>query len=127
MHEQEYAIVRALIPVAWADGQFADKEREMITAILSAYRATPEEEKSIFDYAKEKRGIDDINLQDLSAGDRRVLLQQAVLLTYADGKQDHTEAQFLKDLAKRLRIPDAEAEAVMVEAGERARKLLDLL
>ena len=50
-----------------------------------------------------------------------------MLLTYADGKQDHSEAQFLKDLAKRLRISDAEAEAVMTEAGERARKLLNLL
>jgi uncharacterized membrane protein YebE (DUF533 family) len=127
MHEQEYAIVRALVPVAWADGEFADKEKEMISAILSAYRATADEEKAIFEYAKEKRGLDDINLQDLSSGDRRVLLQQAVLLTYADGVQAHEEKQFLKDLAQRLRIPDSEADAVMKEAGERAKKLLNLL
>ncbi|MBL8611202.1 MAG: TerB family tellurite resistance protein [Myxococcales bacterium] len=127
MHEQEYAIVRALVPVAWADGEFADKEREMISAILSAYRATADEEKAIFDYAKEKRGLEDIKLQDLSAGDRRVLLQQAVLLTYADGVQAHAERQFLKDLAKCLRIPDDEATQVMSEAGERAKKLLNLL
>ena len=127
MHEQEYAIVRALVPVAWADGEFAETEKEMIRAILSAYRATPDEESAVFEYAKEKRTLDDINLQDLSAPDRRVLLQQAVLLTYADGNQAPEEATLLADLVKRLRIPETEGKDVITQASERAKKLLQLL
>ncbi len=127
MHEQEYAIVRALVPVAWADGEFADTEKEMIRAILSAYRATPSEEKEILEYASERRTLDDINLQDLSAQDRRVLLQQAVLLTYADGNQAVEETKLLVDLMKRLRIPEEEGKAVISEASARAKKLLELL
>src|SRR5688572_1913744 len=55
MHEQEFAIVRALVPVAWADGDFADKEKEMLEALLDAYGANDGEKQQLRDYAKEKR------------------------------------------------------------------------
>ena len=74
MHEQEYAIIRALVPVAWADGKFAEQEMECIKAFLDAYNASDEERKAVLEYAKEKRTIDDISLQELSADDRRILL-----------------------------------------------------
>ena len=85
MHQQDIAIVKALIPVAWADGVFADREKEMLDALLDAYGATDKEKEIIHEYAEKRRTIDDIDLQELSADDRRVLLQHAVLLTFADG------------------------------------------
>ena len=127
MHEEEYAIVKSLVPVAWADGVFADKEKEMIHALLDAYRASETQKAEILEYAKEKRTLEDINLQDLSAGDRRVLLQQAVLLTYADGEQAKAEDEFLTALSQKLRIPEEETKLVVAEASERAKKLLNLL
>jgi tellurite resistance protein len=127
MHEETYAIIQALVPVAWADGDFADKEKEMLDALLDAYEATPDEKKRLQDYAKEKRTLDDINLQDLSAGDRRVLLQHAVLLSFADGEQHPAESALLTELATRLKIPAEEAKAVMAEAEARAKKNLKLL
>jgi uncharacterized tellurite resistance protein B-like protein len=127
VHEQEYAIVSALVPVAWADGVFADKEKEMLDALLDAYGASEEQKILLRDYAKEKRTLNDIRLQDLSAGDRRVLLQHAVLLTFADGQQDPSEAAFLRDLAEYLRIPPNEANSVVANAEARVRKHLNLL
>ena len=127
MHEETYAIIQALVPVAWADGDFAEKEKEMLNALLDAYEATAEEKKRLQDYAKEKRTLDDINLQDLSAGDRRVLLQHAVLLTFADGEQHPAESKLLGELAEKLRIPAEEAKEVMTEAEARAKKNLKLL
>lgn len=127
MHEQEYAIVRALVPVAWADGEFADKEREMLDALLEAYGATDEQKKQLREYSKERRTLDDIDLQQLSAPDRRVLLQQAVILSLADGEQHPAEAKLLGELASRLRIPADEAKVVMAEAEVRAKKHLGLL
>ncbi len=121
------AIVKALVPVAWADGTFAQTEKEMLDALLDAYEATDAEKKALREYAKEKRTLDDIQLQDLSASDRRVLLQHAVLLTFADGKQAAEEAKFLQDLSAKLRIPEAEAKAVVAEAEARAKKHLKLL
>jgi uncharacterized tellurite resistance protein B-like protein len=127
MHEQEFAIVRALVPVAWADGEFADKEKEMLEALLDAYQATDDEKKQLREYAKEKKTLEDINLQDLSASDRRVLLQHAVLLTFADGHQAAAESKFLDDLAAKLKVPTEEAKAVISEAETRAKKNLNLL
>ena len=127
MHEQEYAIVRALVPVAWADGHFAEKEKEMLEALLDAYEATEDEKKQLREYAQEKRTLDDINLQELSAEDRRVLLQHAVLLTFADGHQHADETKLLGDLATKLRVPADEAKAVIADAEARAKKNLKLL
>jgi uncharacterized tellurite resistance protein B-like protein len=127
MHEETYALIQALVPVAWADGDFADKEKEMLDAILDAYEASADDKKRLQEYAKERRTLDDINLQDLSAGSRRVLLQHAVLLSFADGVQHASESAMIGELATRLKIPAEEAKAVIAEAEERARKNLKLL
>ena len=127
MQEETFALIQALVPVAWADGDFAAKEKEMLDALLDAYSASPEEKAKLQEYAKEKRTLDDINLQDLSAASRRVLLQHAVILSYADGVQDPTETALIAELATKLRIPDEEAKAVVAEADARAKKNLNLL
>lgn len=127
MNEDEFAIVRGLVPVAWADGSFAEKEKEMLEALLEAYGANENQKKELREYAKEKRTLEDINLQDLSGDDRRVLLQCAVLLTFADGEQHVLESKFLGDLAVKLRIPEDEAKAVISQAETRAKKNLNLL
>jgi DnaJ-domain-containing protein 1 len=127
MHEEEFAIVRSLVPVAWADGEFAEKEKEMLEALLEAYGANEEQKAQLREYAKEKRTLEDIVLQDLSYGDRRVLLQCAVLLTFADGEQHVAESKLLHDLAAKLRIPEEEAKQVIAEAEARAKKNLNLL
>lgn len=127
MHDQELAIVRALVPVAWADGNFDAKEKEMLEALLEAYGASDAQKADLRAYAGEKRTLEDIELQELSAADRRVLLQNAVLLSFADGEQHPTEAKLLQDLAAKLRVPADEAKAVMAEAEARAKKHLNLL
>ena len=127
MHDGEFAIVRALVPVAWADGDFADKEREMLDGLLEAYGATDAERDQLREYAKEKRTLEDIDLQELSSADRRVLLQIAVLLTFADGHQHVDEVKIVNELATKLRIPDDESKAVIAAAEERAKKNLTLL
>jgi tellurite resistance protein len=127
MHDQDIAIVKALIPVAWADGVFAKQENEMLDALLDAYRASDREKEMIHEYAEKRRTLDDIDLQELSADDRRVLLQHAVLLTFADGDQSIEERDLLGALSKKLRIPDDEAQALMRAGAERAKKYLSLI
>ncbi len=127
MHEQDLAIVKALVPVAWADGVFAAPEREMLDALLDAYQATDKEREILHEYAEQRRTLDDIELQELSTDDRRVLLQHAVLLTFADGDQSAEEVELLESLARKLRIPDEETAALMKAGAERARKYLHLI
>lgn len=121
MHEQDLAIVKALVSVAWADGVFAEPEREMLDALLEAYGARPEERKSVYAYAGQRRTLDDIDPQELSADDRRVLLQHAVLLSFADGDLSKEESDLLAALSAKLRIPEAEAK-VLIDAGSARAK-----
>jgi uncharacterized tellurite resistance protein B-like protein len=127
MHEQDTAILKALVPVAWADGTFAEREREMIDALLDAYCADDREREALLEYAAKPRTFDDIDLQELSADDRRVLLQHAVLLSFADGAQAPEEQAMVQNLAKKLRIPDEEAKELIDASSARAKKLLHLI
>jgi uncharacterized tellurite resistance protein B-like protein len=127
MHDQDLAIVKALVPVAWADGVFADQEREMLDALLDAYKATDKEKELVRKYAEQQRTLEDIDLQELSADDRRVLFQHAVLLTFADGDQSADEVELLKALSKKLRLPEGDADALMEVGAERAKKYLHLI
>ncbi len=127
MHDQDMAIVKALVPVAWADGVFAQPEKEMIDAVLDAYRASDKEKEIVREYAETKRTLEDIDTQELSADDRRVLFQHAVLLSFADGDQSPDEVTFLEALAKKLRLPDDDVKSLMLAGADRAKKYLKLL
>jgi uncharacterized tellurite resistance protein B-like protein len=127
MDEQEIAIVKGLVPIAWADGVFAEREGEMLEALLEAYGASEGEKAALRAYAAEKKTLDDIDVQELSAGDRRVLLHHAVLITWADGDASPDEARVLDALSARLRIPADEAAAVVAAATDRARRSLHLI
>ena len=127
MHDENMAIVKSLVSVAWADGVYAAEEREMVEALIAAFDASDEDARQIREYAAEKKTIDDVPVSDLSADDRRVLLQHAVLLTFVDGSQDETEKAFLGKLCEKLRIPGDEAKVLLEAAEARAKRFLNLL
>lgn len=127
MHEQDLAIVKGLVSVAWADGRVAAEELEVIDALLDAFNASPSDKVEVKEYAKTERDLDDIPLTELSYDDRRVLLQHAVLLTYIDGEQHDKEKELLEQLCVRLHIPRPEAVGIMLAAEERAKGFLNLL
>ena len=127
MHDQNMAILKSLVSVAWADGHFADKEREMVEALIAAFEATDEQAKEIRDYAAEKKTLEDIPLEDLSADDCRVLLQHAVLLTWVDGEQHDDEKKLIDDLCKKIGFPDAQAKELVEYANQRAKRFLNVL
>lgn len=120
-------MVKSLVAVAWADGRMDGEESEVIEALLSAFEFDGDDAQSIRDFAKEPKVLNDVPLTDLSASDRRLLLQHAVILTYIDGEQSETEVKVLDELVERLRIPAAEAKVLLDASAERAKRLLDLL
>jgi len=127
MHDQDMAILKGLISVAWADGRMADEEMEVIEALLQAFGSTPSEATEVRNYSKVERTLSDIPITDLSADDRRVLLQHAVLLTFIDGEQHAKEKKIIEDLCESLRIPSVEAKGIVAAAEERAKSFLHLL
>ena len=113
--------------MAWADGRVAAEEREVIDAVLDAFHATPSEAREMRKYAETPRTLDDIQITDLSFGDRRTLLQYSVLLSHVDGELHAKEVEILKTLCERLRIEDAEAKGIIAAAPQRAKELSELL
>lgn len=127
MEEHQEAMVKSLVAVAWADGRMDGEENEVIEALLSAFEIEGGDAEKIREFAKTPKTLEDVPITDLSASDRRVLLQHAVILTYIDGSQSAEEKQIIQGLVDRLRIPAEEAKLLLDASSERAKKLIDLL
>lgn len=127
MHIQNLAIIKALVPLAWADGEFADREKQILEALLDAYKATDDEKALVRAYAEKERRVEDIDVSELSADDRRTVLQNAVIMSFADYNQSPDEVAVLQQLARHLRIGDEEAKSILQTGAERARMMLSLL
>jgi tellurite resistance protein len=127
MHIQNLAILKGLVSVAWADGRLAGEEREVLEALLQAFGANASEAHEIRLYAREPKKLSDVPLHDLSADDRRLLLQHAVLLSFVDGEQHDSEKKLIDELCEVLRIPGIESRGLIAAAEERAKSLLNLL
>ena len=127
MHVQDLAILKGLIAVAWADDRVTGEEAEVIEALLQAFKATPSEALEVRAFGKTPRSLADIPIHDLSADDRRTLLQHAVLLTFVDGVQHDKERRLIDELCEVLRIPAVESRGIVSAAEERAKGLLGLL
>jgi len=127
MEDYQEAMLKSLVAVAWADGRVEAEEHEVIEALLSAFDVAGKDAESIREYAKTPRAIADVPVSDLSAADRRALLQHAVILTYIDGHQSDEEKQVLQELVKKVRVPEDEAKGILAAAEERAKRLISLL
>lgn len=127
MQEHQEAMVKSLVAVAWADGRMDGEENEVIEALLSAFEIEGADAEAVRAYAKEPKSLDDVPLTELSASDRRLLLQHAVILTFIDGDQSEQERKVLADLVERLHLPPPEAKVLLEASEARAKRLLDLL
>jgi tellurite resistance protein len=127
MHEQDNALFRGLVSVAWADGRVSAEETEVIEALLQAFGATDLEAEELRAYAAEPHTLADIPLTELSGEDRRMLLQHAVLLSHIDGEQSPEEKRVIAQLCERLRIAKDEAAGLIAAAEGRAHRFLHLL
>ncbi|AKF09822.1 TerB family tellurite resistance protein [Sandaracinus amylolyticus] len=127
MQDYQEAMLKSLVAVAWADGRVEGEESEVIEALLDSFEIQGADREAIREYAKTRRTLDDVPLSELSASDRRVLLQHAVILTYIDGQQSEQEKKIVGELVERLRIPTDEAASLLEAADERARRLISLL
>ena len=126
MQPHEEAILKSLVAVAWADGRVDGDESEVIDALLEAFGVDGEAAEGLREFAKEERSIEDIPLTELSATDRRMLLQHAVIVTWVDGEQHEKELEVLDKLVARLNLPEDEAKVLREAANDRARRMLEL-
>jgi tellurite resistance protein len=127
MQDYQEAMLKSLVAIAWADGRVEAEETEVIEALLSAFEVSGEDADKIREFAKTPKAIADVPVSDLSAADRRALIQHAVILTYIDGTQSEEEKKVLAELVTKLRVPTDEAKDILFAAEERAKRLISLL
>ncbi|HEY6877247.1 MAG TPA: hypothetical protein VI299_04470 [Polyangiales bacterium] len=126
MKDYRAAILQSLVAVAWADQRLHAREVEVLEALMVAFDVSGEEADALREYAKLPRTLDDLPLSELSADDRRLLVQYAVLLSYADGDPAQEEMRVIDELVTRLRISQQQAAPLLAAAHGRARKLAPL-
>ncbi len=126
MQDYRAAMLQALVAVAWADQRLHARELEVLDALLAAFDVRGEEADALREYAKTPRTLDDLPLAELSADDRRLLVQHAVLLSHADGEPAAAEAQVIDQLVERLHIPAEQAAPLLASAHARAKRLAPL-
>jgi uncharacterized membrane protein YebE (DUF533 family) len=114
MTSKERAIVRALVAVAWADGEMQGPEEGVIEGLLSGFDASPEEEKELLDWAKTPRTLRDIDVKELDRDDRELLLSNAALLVQSDGEETDAEQQLLKSLGVILEFKDEDTKQIVL-------------
>ncbi|MCC6644619.1 MAG: TerB family tellurite resistance protein [Polyangiaceae bacterium] len=102
MTENDHKVLRALIAVAWADGQMEDTESTVIDGLLAGFDASDDEEATLREYARTERSLRDVDVSGLSDEDKELLLGNAALLTHADGDQSTAERLVLGELSTLL-------------------------
>lgn len=127
MLASDKALVRSLIAVAWADGKIAEDETILIDSLIESFGADDEDTAELREFAAAPRSLDDVPLGDLDHGDRRRLLQLAVMVSFVDGAQDETERTLIDELAVRLEIPEAERAPLLQGSAMRAKGLLRVM
>lgn len=127
MLPQNFAIVKSLVSVAWADGHVSREETEVLDALLEAFHALPSEAHELRKFAETPRSLADVPVAELDFAARRQVLQHAVLLSFVDGKQDEKEKTIIEQLGTLLAIPALEARDLVRDSEERAKSLLPLL
>lgn len=109
MTESDKTIVKALIAVAWADGQMEDSEGSVIDGLLAGFDASPEDEAELAAFAKVRCSLEEVQIGILSREDRELLLGNAALLTHADGDQSADEEAVLRQLSDLLGFEERDA------------------
>jgi tellurite resistance protein len=115
MTPSEKNIVQSLVAIAWADGRMEQSESSVVEGLLVGFDASDEEEREMLDYARTRRTLDDLPLEELSEEDRELLLGNATLLSLADGDQSLDEKQLLWQLAALLGFSDEKAAQIFRE------------
>ncbi len=114
MTPEEKTIVKALVAVAWADGEMQAPETGVIEGLLSGFDASAEEERELLAYAEQPRGLRDVPVVGLSSDDKETLMRNATLLVCADGDETEKETTLLIHLADVLEMGEAQRKEIVL-------------
>jgi uncharacterized tellurite resistance protein B-like protein len=113
MTPEEKTTVRALVAVAWVDGEMHVPEAGVIDGLLAAFDASPDETAEIHEFARTPRTLRDVDVSNLSADEKDTLLRNAALLICSDGVETDAEIHLVGQLAQILEVSANDAREVV--------------
>lgn len=110
-------LVEILIALAWADGTIEDRERNLIEQQIALARLAPSDARVLLKRLEPgpQGGAPPLDLQPIDASARRFVLEQAVLLTLVDDRQDAAEEALLRQICRDLGGVEGELDQILVE------------
>jgi uncharacterized membrane protein YebE (DUF533 family) len=109
--DQVLVYLKTLAGVAAADGDVTEAERAMFEATMADY-ALPDEARGLIRRCLDAPPTVDSDLRRVEDGAvRRLILRDAWLMAYTDGRVSDPERQRLESVRRALRLPEPEAEA----------------
>jgi uncharacterized membrane protein YebE (DUF533 family) len=109
--DQVLAYLKTLAGVAAADGALEEAERAMFEATMADY-GLPDDARTLIRGSLDAPSPMDVELRRIEDGAvRRLILRDAWLMAYADGRVTDAERARLEAIRLALRLPEAEAAA----------------
>jgi uncharacterized membrane protein YebE (DUF533 family) len=113
MTPEEKTIVRALVAVAWVDGEMLAPEASIIEGLMADFDASPEETAELLEFAKTPRTLREVDASALTDDEKYTLLRHATMLVCSDGVETDAEVQLLMELGKILDVGSDETREVV--------------
>ena len=118
-------MLRAMMSMAAADGDFTDIEAVTVSAIFEKVSGQPVSEEEVRATASSLQGTGSDVCADLAsvadglkAKERDAILHGAYLVLRADGKSDADERSRLLELATAMKVPEDEVASVLKAADD---------
>ncbi len=104
--DERLPLLRAIVAIARADGEIADAERKRIDQLMTFMRVDDEVRAKVYAALEGAAPVPQLpDLQDLPAYDTRLyVFQQALAMTFADGKVTAGERRLLDQLATAMQL-----------------------
>ena len=121
MEDGKSKLLLALAQLAWADGEVAEEETEMITRMADRIGLNLAERIAALDKGlSQPPDSEPVELEHYfpDPGQRREALKLLVTLSMADGTVHPAEEVFIKNMATRLQVPAEELDGMRAQVEE---------
>ena len=110
MTDQDLVLLKSMIALAWADGDFSSGEVNWIEPVLEGMGATPDEKQQLLQQPASLPSADELREALPSTDDRETFLKAMLNLSLADGLTTPDELSLLGQLSDVLGVSAAKLE-----------------
>jgi uncharacterized tellurite resistance protein B-like protein len=116
MTDQDLVLLKSMIALAWADGDFSTSEADWIEPVLEGLGATAAEKQQLLGEPAQLPSASELREALPTSDDREIFLKLMLSLSLADGTTTLDEFTLLQKLSSELGISDEKLEDMRVHS-----------